>query len=327
MADGIASDTIIDQCVNYIKRNDLGRVCEYLSIATEHHLPKLRSHCLNTFVYEFESIFNQLAELRHCSNEMLFEILGLELQCDEMAVFEGCMKWAKHNSGNACDGAVLRDTLGQCLGRMRFTSFTVDQLVRVMKNYPNLITPKEFTNITIAINSQDSEKEEAELEPGQYAVKKITDKRIRNGKVSPKKHLLTFRYSNRTLYIFFNQTQFKTVWCDSWEDESNLNKPAKLSRFKNRRGTNKANYIEAATTTATDEPQHEFGNEDDLLVGCPAEVEETTTATEIEVENEFEHDEFGASVVLDEEQNGEHSKDNEDGDDGIAIDVIKFCSI
>lgn len=184
MATMTASDRIVTECINYMKNNDIGRVCEWNLIASEYCLSDLKNHCEQTFIHEFESIFNRISEIESCSNEMLYGILSLELKCAESDVFEGCVKWARAKSENTSDGAILRTTLGKCMEKIRFCSMSVDQFVGVLKNYPKLITAEEAIKIVMEISTQNEKLEDLELDSGYYAVKQILDKRVRDGKVS-----------------------------------------------------------------------------------------------------------------------------------------------
>lgn len=95
-----------------------------------------------------------------CKPNLSRHILQLDsLQCDECAVFGGCMAWAKAACvRNQCDGndaQNIRSQLGDLFYEIRFGELTHEELQHRYRTLNGLFSAEEFRDITMMITSKE----------------------------------------------------------------------------------------------------------------------------------------------------------------------------
>lgn len=120
------SDNVIEMCVEFLIGNAAGHIFQAFDLA----------------------VAFDVANLKQFSSEALNQILDFELLCSECDVFEVCVKGAAAHAGSG----TLRNKLGPCFHKIRFTSLSHEQLSVVMLKHPDLFAASEALNVFMAIS-------------------------------------------------------------------------------------------------------------------------------------------------------------------------------
>lgn len=99
-------------------------------------------------------------EFLQCTESALKSIIQSDkLMCDEFEVFEATIAWATASllkKGLTATPLNIRAELGECFYLVRFPVMTLKQLLSIVEQYPNLLSPEEYVDIMHYIEDKRS---------------------------------------------------------------------------------------------------------------------------------------------------------------------------
>lgn len=135
-------------------------MCWFYQLALILENNALIEFCESKLIKSSEKILATEA-FKRCEQDTLRRILALDLQCDEVDVFNRCLRWAK----NACIANGLDDRndgnvkcqLGDCFRLIRFGAMKIDEFYAISNAHSELFTKEEFQDIVFAITMEQHE--------------------------------------------------------------------------------------------------------------------------------------------------------------------------
>lgn len=96
----------------------------------------------------------QLNQFLRIDKKILFEVLEMRLNCDELVLIFTCLIWAIYACNKQkCErnGENLRAALDDCVRLLRFWKLDLIQFANIDANYTGLLTPEEFQEVIIIV--------------------------------------------------------------------------------------------------------------------------------------------------------------------------------
>lgn len=114
----------------------------------------LKSYCADKIQIDPKSIFDT-PSFKECERNLLMFILSINLNCDELTVFNACMDWAKY----ACERENIvqstenyKKVLGNCFHLIRFPAMTNKELCTVLQSDIGFFDMETLADIFMHIN-------------------------------------------------------------------------------------------------------------------------------------------------------------------------------
>lgn len=146
-------NAFVVKCKNFLQsRISKQNVCWIYQVAILYDVQAVLVSC-EIFIGEHLPELLSSDDFLEIDHDTLLRILGIEpLYCQEIDVFEGCIKWARaacqqKNLGDTETGK-LRAELGDAVTQFRFKSMKLHDFVKLNETYKGFFSAEEFIEIT-----------------------------------------------------------------------------------------------------------------------------------------------------------------------------------